>query len=810
MSMAALMERTCEPGHIQISQETAEILASERKSSWFVPRDEKLNAEVKGHIQTYWLHPKREETNIGQSDGASSDTDSLPQNWLTIPDDLFEAAPGSEMLRAHLSEQNQRLAEWNSNQLLKLLNQVALQRLARDARDGVTTTSEATPLTDDAHQRWAGGSDTIIDEVKDCISMPEFDEAVLPSSTTDEVDFLPELVDQQLHDYVSIICSMYRKDLPLHNYHHATTCTMNLVKLLSRMGILARSADTYTNEKLYEKSFGIAADPIAMFGLAFANLIKGVDHPGVMSEQLVAEGSRLSRIYGHTSIIEQNSFSVAWDLLMDPMFNELRSAIYADRDEFLHFRQIVINAVVATDIFDENANIARNKRWEKAFYRESTKARTSDATVATCSTAEVSNSRKKIADQKATLMIDCIMQASDICNTMQHWHLFQKWNERRFKEMCRAFQNGRADINPLDRWYDWQLILFDTRVIPLAKKLKESGCFGSHADEYLNNAKKNREQWFLKGSSIVQNMNKLFAEKHNDKVPKTPSRSSASAPKKLRDGVVRSQSIGCTARTWDNVTGEKISRRGSMDNPPRTPGRSMVDEALADPATVVAEMFSKLPDLRRTEAGRSDGAPTVPRRSFDMCDLVNDAAAVQAMFSDEEDFGMQTLKREVSDGAPKRPRRSCDSMSLSADVRAVQAMLSEDMHEPEMRQIISDRILNVPGGLFPIGGSDLSPNLPVRRQRPFDDESTVRSSAMVFGLAPEQEDPHPIVSLQQEQERSLRSYRSRLDGSYVSGNDESTILTMGHLWTPNHECNTVSCSCSDDDDGSTVKTKSVA
>ena len=474
---------------------------------------------------------------------------------------------------------------------------------------------------------------------------------------------------------------------------------------------------------------------------------------------------------------------------MDPMFDELRSAIYADRDEFIQFREVVVNSVIATDIFNEDATSARNKRWEKVFYRERAKEQHCDATCATGSTAEDSHN-KKLSDLKATLMIDCIMQASDICPTMQHWHLYQKWNERRFKETCRAFQNGRASVNPSDRWYEWQLILFDTKVIPLAKKLKESGCFGSHAGEYLDNAKKNREQWFLKGSTIVQSISKLFAEKHNDQTPKSPSRGAVTA-KKPR-GVIRSRSNDSIVPTWDEVTDDRISRRGSVDNAPRTPRRSLADDAPADPAIVVAEMFANLPDLRRTETGKSDGAPTVPRRSCDMFDLMDDAAAVQAMFSDDGELGVPVLKREVSDGAPIRPRRSRDGMSLSSDVRAVRAMLSEDIEEPEMRQIISNKILNVPSELVPEHAQAI----------------TRRRDQNIELLA-----DNDIASLQQ-QEPSLRSYRSRLDGSYVTENDESTILTMGNLWRPNHEHNesdSDSDSCNDDDDDdSTILTRDVA
>ena len=28
-----------------------------------------------------------------------------------------------------------------------------------------------------------------------------------------------------------------------------------------------------------------------------------------------------------------------------------------------------------------------------------------------------------------------MMQASDIAHTMQHWHVYQKWNKRIFEEM---------------------------------------------------------------------------------------------------------------------------------------------------------------------------------------------------------------------------------------------------------------------------------------------------------------------------------------------------------------------------------------
>eukprot|EP00428_Durinskia_dybowskii_P029192 CAMPEP_0170238374 /NCGR_PEP_ID=MMETSP0116_2-20130129/18941_1 /TAXON_ID=400756 /ORGANISM="Durinskia baltica, Strain CSIRO CS-38" /LENGTH=108 /DNA_ID=CAMNT_0010489185 /DNA_START=339 /DNA_END=665 /DNA_ORIENTATION=- len=87
---------------------------------------------------------------------------------------------------------------------------------------------------------------------------------------------------------------------------------------------------------------------------------------------------------------------------------------------------------------------------------------------------------------------------------MQHWHIYQKWNERLFAEMMAAFQAGRMDNNPSVSWYQGELGFFDNYIIPLANKLKECGVFGVSSDEYLNYALENRREWANKGEEVVQ------------------------------------------------------------------------------------------------------------------------------------------------------------------------------------------------------------------------------------------------------------------------------------------------------------------
>jgi hypothetical protein len=99
-----------------------------------------------------------------------------------------------------------------------------------------------------------------------------------------------------------------------------------------------------------------------------------------------------------------------------------------------------------------------------------------------------------------------IMQASDVSHTMQHWHIYQKWNRRLFEEMCAAFQAGRMGSDPRTFWYQGELGFFDNYIIPLATKLKECNVFGVSSDEYLAYALKNRAEWEERGQEMIQSM----------------------------------------------------------------------------------------------------------------------------------------------------------------------------------------------------------------------------------------------------------------------------------------------------------------
>lgn len=269
--------------------------------------------------------------------------------------------------------------------------------------------------------------------------------------------------------------------------------TQSTSKLLSRI-VAVKHIDEV--EKLHDHTYGITSDPLTQFAVVFSSLIHDVDHRGVPNFLLVKEEPALAAMYRNQAVAEQNSVDVAWNLLMDPNFTALRRTIYSNEHELRRFRKLVVNCLMATDIFDKELAALRKARWQDAFF------------------GEHNNEDEKVStNRKATIVIEHIVQASDVSHTMQHWHVYSKWNERLYAEMYSAFCNGRSSKDPTEGWYEGELWFFDNYVIPLAHKLKECGVFGVSSDEYLNYALANRSEWEDKGKQIVERIQQRYQKK---------------------------------------------------------------------------------------------------------------------------------------------------------------------------------------------------------------------------------------------------------------------------------------------------------
>ena len=135
---------------------------------------------------------------------------------------------------------------------------------------------------------------------------------------------------------------------------------MSSRKLLNRV---AKS----TEHSVSATAYGISSDPLSQFAIVFSALIHDADHPGVSNAQLVKEEAPVAKQFHNQSVAEQNSVSLAWNLLLEPQYTEFRNLIMVSEDESRRFRQLIINAVMATDLFDADLKKLRETRWSRVF-----------------------------------------------------------------------------------------------------------------------------------------------------------------------------------------------------------------------------------------------------------------------------------------------------------------------------------------------------------------------------------------------------------------------------------------------------------
>jgi len=448
MNTASRMESTGVGGAIQLSPQTAELLRAAGKGHWLVARESPVHAKGKGEMQTHWLSMPQLSRASSQLEYSSTDSDPVLEE---VPD----ITPESQV-----SEKHQRLIDWNVDMLSTALEKVIASR-------------DETSV-DDYDKSFGKDVDSM--KVQEVVHFP-----VEPRAMMQPVTSLSGCVLVELKEFTATISSLY-KDSAFHNFEHASHVTMSVVKLLSR--VVACDVEC-------EYAGVISSDPLVQFACIFSALIHDVDHSGMPNHQLIKENPALAQLY-KTSAAERNSLDIAWTLLRQDKFSSLWEAICGQIEEQILFRQLIVTALLSTDIMDGELRALRHRRWVRAF-------------------SSGSFDLKEDSDRKATAIIAHLMQASDVAHTMQHWLVYTKWNSKLFEEMYLAWKSGRAEKDPSVDWYEGEIAFFDKYIIPLALKLKECRVFGVSSDEYLGFAQQNRDEWVRKGQEIVENLVAKFS-----------------------------------------------------------------------------------------------------------------------------------------------------------------------------------------------------------------------------------------------------------------------------------------------------------
>lgn len=430
-------------------------------------------------MRTYWLTVSTHHSNSNSISDRTASTASV--NMDDDQKDELTEVTSSNVLDA----KTKRLVQWNVEVLLRQLKLIVAHRQACS----ISLNDKDSPNEDRYNEN---NMTCCLDEVKEIITLPGFIE-VQQDIDQDRAQ-VDEKVVKQLYSYMSRIAALYKNN-PFHNFEHASHVTMSVGKLLSRIVAPQNMGEEICEAShLHDHTYGITSDPLTQFSCILSALIHDVDHPGVPNAQLIQEDCPLAKQYKNKSPAEQNSVDLAWNALMKEEYKDLRALIYQTDAELIRFRQLIVNSVMATDIADRELKVLRNNRWDRAF-----------------SEAVADTNQHDTVNRKATIVIEHLIQASDVAHTMQHWHVYRKWNERFFHECYQAYKNGRAEKNPADGWYEGEIGFFDYYIIPLAKKLKDCGVFGVSSDEYLNYALRNRQEWESRGQEIISEMMEMVS-----------------------------------------------------------------------------------------------------------------------------------------------------------------------------------------------------------------------------------------------------------------------------------------------------------
>lgn len=276
-------------------------------------------------MQTYWLNPNM--------------TDSIHSSGSVGDDDIED----DDAMRAD------RLVNWNVGVLTELLESIVSHRRTRGPLD------EDLDCIASAEASISKGDDQVVNQIVPVLELPPYESNGRLSVAATASYSLPKIVKEQLQDFVRTIAAMYR-DVPFHCFEHASHVIMSARKLMKRIvnPDVDYQAEKYRNSEekiardIYEKTYGIAFDPLMQFAIVFSSLIHDVDHTGISNAELVESGAPLSHRYKRKSVAEQNSVTISWSILMAERYKELRKCIYTTEAELRHFRKLVVNAVMAS------------------------------------------------------------------------------------------------------------------------------------------------------------------------------------------------------------------------------------------------------------------------------------------------------------------------------------------------------------------------------------------------------------------------------------------------------------------------------
>jgi hypothetical protein len=100
---------------------------------------------------------------------------------------------------------------------------------------------------------------------------------------------------------------------------------------------------------------------------------------------------------------------------------------------------------------------------------------------------------------KAAVVMETFMTAADVAHNLQGWEHMVKWSGRLYMELRRAYTANRG-ADPKERWFENQIGFLESYLMPVARKLEDTGVFGDELGQiFVRIVESNRDTWLTKG-----------------------------------------------------------------------------------------------------------------------------------------------------------------------------------------------------------------------------------------------------------------------------------------------------------------------
>ena len=115
---------------------------------------------------------------------------------------------------------------------------------------------------------------------------------------------------------------------------------------------------------------------------------------------------------------------------------------------------------------------------------------------------------EKIDDLRETVIMETIIKAADVAHNIQGFDQMVKWSNYLYLELRKAYVNDKGE-DPMNGWFDNQTGFLDFYILPLARKLDDTGAFGdTRGNIFVSIVEQNRKRWLKEGLRLSMKIGK--------------------------------------------------------------------------------------------------------------------------------------------------------------------------------------------------------------------------------------------------------------------------------------------------------------